>query len=76
MIAALATMAFLIAGWTALYAALVTSDDCGTKVLAALNGKSLAAEPMIGRPVAVRFATRSPICAQPVRAKAEWRAAA
>ena len=77
MIAALATLAFLIAGWAALYAVIMTSDDSGAKMLAALMGKSLASRPLIVRPVAVRFSQRYPAPrVAPLRVTAEWRAAA
>ena len=77
MIAALATAAFLIAGWAALYSVIVDADDNGSKILAALNGRSFASrEPVAMRPVTVRFSSRSAPRSQPVRTKAEWRAAA
>jgi hypothetical protein len=75
-IAALATLAFLVAGWAALYAVVMTSDDSGAKIIAALKGKALAAEPMTLRPVTIRFAARPAPRVQPMCAKAEWRAAA
>ena len=77
MIAALATLAFLIAGWAALTAVIMTSDDSGAKMLAALKGNSLASRPLMVRPVTVRFSQRYPASRQaPLRATAEWRAAA
>jgi hypothetical protein len=75
-IAALATLAFLIAGWAALYAVVMTSDDSGVKIVEALKGRSLAAEPMVLRPVTIRYAPRPVPRMQTMRAKVEWRAAA
>ena len=77
MIAALATLAFLIAGWAALYSLIVEADDGGSKIFAALRGQSLASrEPVALRPVTVRFSSRAASRLRPVRAEAEWRAAA
>jgi hypothetical protein len=77
-IAALATAAFLTAGWAALFSLVVEADDSGSKILAALKGQSFASrEPVALRPVTVRFSARAKAPrSQPVRAKAEWRAAA
>ena len=50
--------------------------DEGKKMLAALKGKSWAAEPPLSlRPVTVRFSQRYP-ASRPVRARPAWRAAA
>ena len=77
MIAALATAAFLTAGWAALYGLIVEADDNGSKMLAALKGNSLASrEPVMLRPVTVRFSPRSAPRSQPLRTAVEWRAAA
>ena len=77
MIAALATAAFLTAGWAALYSVIIDADDHGSKILAALKGQSFASrEPVVMRPVTVRFSSRSSSRSQPLRAQAEWRAAA
>ena len=76
MIVALATLAFLVASWVALYALVITSNDNGTKVVAALMGKSLAAETITLRPATIRYASRTIAHVQSLRAKAEWRAAA
>ena len=76
MIVALATLAFLVANWAALYALVITSDDSGAKVVAALLGRSLAAEPMTLRPVTIRYSSRTIAPVQPWRASTEWRAAA
>ncbi|GAC1577867.1 MAG: hypothetical protein NVS3B5_10160 [Sphingomicrobium sp.] len=77
MIAALATCTFLIAGWAALYSMVVDADDSGLKVIAAFKGQSFASrQPAALRPVTVRFSSRAAPRSQPVRAKAEWRAAA
>lgn len=78
MIAALATAAFLTAGWAALYSLVGGADDSGATILAALKGKSFASrEPVALRPVTVRFASRAPAPrTRGVRAEVEWRAAA
>ena len=77
MIAAFATLAFLVTGWISLYAVVMTSDDDGAKVVAALKGQSIASQPSVARPVTVRFSSRYPMPrSQMVRAKVEWRAAA
>ena len=77
MIATFATLAFLVAGWAALYAVVMTSDDLGAKIVAALKGQSIASQPIMLRPVTIRFSPRYPAPrSQPVRATAEWRAAA
>lgn len=78
MIAALATLAFLIAAWAVLYSLVVGADECSAKIVAALKGKSLAArEPVALLPVTVRFASRA-TAPRPraVRTEVEWRAAA
>jgi hypothetical protein len=76
-IPAFATLAFLVAGWVALYAVVMTSDDLGAKIIAALKGRSIASQPIMVRPVSVRISQRYPaLRSQPVRATAEWRAAA
>ena len=77
MIAAFATLVFLIAGWAALSAVIMTGDDNGTKMLAALKGRSLASRSLMVRPVTVRVSQRCPASRlAPMRATAEWRAAA
>ncbi len=77
MISVFATLAFLVTGWVALYAVLVTGDDLGAKIIAALKGQSIASQPIMLRPVTIRFSPRYPAPRlQPVRATAEWRAAA
>ncbi len=77
MIAAFATLAFLVAGWAALNAVAITSDDGGAKIIAALKGQSFASQSILLRPATVLFSPRYPVPrSQPVRATAEWRAAA
>ena len=52
-------------------------DDAGAKIKAALFGRSLASRKPVLRPVTVRFSPRYPTPRSgPVRAQAEWRAAA
>ena len=73
----LATLTFLIAAWAGMTALLVVLDDSGAKMLAALKGQSLLSrEPMRLRSVTVRFSPKAVRQVQPVRAQAEWRAAA
>ena len=74
---ALATLTFLVAAWAALTVVLALLDDSGSKIAAALKGKSLLArEPIPVRSVTVRFSQPYPSRrAQPVRAEA-MRAAA
>ena len=78
MLAALATAAFLTAGWAALFSLIVDADDSGSKILAALKGQSFASRDSVAlRPVTVRFSARARTPrSTPVRATAEWRAAA
>ena len=75
---ALATLVFLVAGWATFTASIVSLDDDGAKIVAALKGQSLLArDPSPLRQVTVRFSPRYPVPrSQPVRATAEWRAAA
>lgn len=78
MFAAVATLSFLVAIWAIFYAVIVGLDESQMKILAALKGKSSAiCEPAALRVVTVRVSGRylGPR-SQPVRATAEWRAAA
>jgi hypothetical protein len=75
MLAAFATLAFLTTLWLVAGAALLTLAGSGSKIAAALQGRSpLAAAPRFPA-VAVRFSprVRSP---HALRAQPEWRAAA
>lgn len=74
---AFATLIFLVASWAAVTAVLALLDDSGTKIKAALLGRSLASREPVARPVTVRFSPRYPTPrSEPVRVQAEWRAAA
>ena len=76
-IAAFATLAFLVAGWAALYAVAMTGDESVAKIIAAVKGQSIAAQPIMLQRVSVRFSPRYPMPrSQTVQATAEWRAAA
>ena len=71
------TLTFLIAAWAGAFSLLAILDDSGAKMLAALKGQSLSScEPLPLRQVTVRFSARPIRSAQPMRAQAEWRAAA
>ncbi len=73
MLAIVATLALLTFAAGFLFE-LVRHD--GGKILAALQGRSwLAERPMSARPVTVRYSPRYP-ATRPMRAQAEWRAAA
>jgi hypothetical protein len=75
MLAALATIAFLAAIWLFVVAAATTLEESGSKIVAALRGKSPLATPAPIAPVAVRVRLRSR--PQPVlRARPQLRAAA
>ena len=77
MIAPLATLAFLAALWLVVRIALDMSDGSGAKVLAALRGQSMIAQPPQSvRSISVRFQPRAEAVRRPVHAQPEWRAAA
>ena len=77
MLAPLATLAFLATLWLIARLALELSDGTGTKVLAALRGQSMLAQPPQSvRPISVRFQPRAASARRPVHARPEWRAAA
>ena len=68
MTAALATLAFLAAGWIAIVALARTLDDSGARIRAALLGQPLVIDPPIPA-VAVRISPRYP-AQRPQRAMA------
>lgn len=71
----LTALAFTAVLGFALYAALRTLADNGSKILAALGGRSRGVQPVLAtRPVRVRIATRR--VSQPVSARPRLRAAA
>ncbi len=74
MIAALATLAFLVAIWAVVVAMAETLAESGEKIVAALKGQSPLAIPVRQAPVPVR--ARSVRQVKPVRARPMLRAAA
>ena len=77
MIAPLATLAFLTTLWLIAKLALELADGSGAKILSALRGQSMLAQPPQSvRPVSVRFQPRAESIRRPLRAQPEWRAAA
>lgn len=76
MIAALATLAFLVAIWAVVVAMAETFAESGEKIMAALKGQSPLAIPMHQAPVSVRVSARSVRQARPVRVRPRLRAAA
>ena len=76
MLAPLATLAFLAAIWLLARITLDMIDESGMKVVAALGGRSMLAEPTLSRPISVRFQPRAGSVRRPVHAQPAWRAAA
>ncbi len=77
MIAPLATLAFLATLWLMARIALDMADGTWVKIVAALNGRSILAQPpQTLRPVTVRFQPRAGLVRRPMRVQPEWRAAA
>ena len=77
MIAPLATLAFLATLWLVARIALDLADGSGAKIVAALRGRSMLAQPPHSvRPVSVRFPPRAVVVRRPLHAQPEWRAAA
>jgi len=78
MLPALATLPFLVAMWLAALVVLQMVAEERGKIVAALKGRSLLAEPVVStRPVVVRMAPRQRTPASaPMRAGAQLRAAA
>ena len=72
MTAALGTLVFLVLGWLLVVVGAAVLEESGGKILAALKGKP-AANPVQAMPVRMRTRQR---LQQPMRATAEWRAAA
>jgi hypothetical protein len=76
MLMALATLPFLAALWLAAVVIARMVEEDGAKILDALQGRSLLAEPAVQtRPVVVRMAPRRS-ARRPMRAEARLRAAA
>ena len=77
MLAPFATLAFLVTFWMLARILLEMSDGAGAKVIAALRGQSMMAQPPQSvRQVTVRFRPRSESVRRPVHVQPEWRAAA
>lgn len=77
MLAPFATLAFLATIWLVARVALEMADETGAKVLAAIRGHSLMAQPPQSvRPVTVRYQPRAGSVRRPVHVQPEWRAAA
>ena len=77
MLAPLATLAFLATLWLVARIVLDLSEETGAKVLAALQGRSMLAQPPQSvRPVTVRYSPRPSAMRRPVHVQPEWRAAA
>ena len=77
MLAPFATLAFLAALWLVLKFILDTMAEDGTKIAAALAGRSMRARPpQILQPVSVRFQRRAGSARRTVRSTPGWRDAA
>ena len=77
MLAPFATLAFLGTIWLLAWIALELLEGSGAKVIAALRGQSMLAQPPQSvRPVTVRYRPRSESVRRPVHVQPEWRAAA
>ena len=77
MLAPIATLAFLATVWLVARIVLEMTEGAGSKVIAALRGQSMLAQPPQSvRPITVRFQPRAGSVRRPLRAQPEWRAAA
>lgn len=77
MFAPLATLAFLATIWLIAKIALDVVDGSGAKMVAALHGQSMLAQPPQSvRPISVRFQPRAGSVRRPMHVQPEWRAAA
>ncbi len=77
MIAPLATLAFLATLWVAAKFMLDLVANDGSKIAAALRGRSMLVQPPQSvRPVTLRFQPRAEAVRRPMRVQPEWRAAA
>ena len=75
MLAPLATLAFLVTLWLIGSIAVQMLEESGSKILAALKGRSMLATAPMLPPVSVRFSAR-PRVQRPLRAQPQLRAAA
>lgn len=77
MLAPLATLAFLAIVWFVARVALDMVAEDGAKIVAALRGRSIIAQPPLAlRPISVRYQPRAGSVRRPAHAQPEWRAAA
>ncbi len=77
MLAPLATLVFLATVWLVVRLTLELGDGVGSKILAALRGRSMLAQPPQSvRPLSVRFRPRAESVRRPLHVQPEWRAAA
>ena len=77
MLAPFATLAFLATIWLVARVVVEMSDGAAAKVMAALRGQSMLAQPPQSvRPISVRFQPRAGSVRRPLRVQSEWRAAA
>ena len=73
----LATIAFLATLWLIARCAVEAMANDGAKIIAALAGRSMLANPPQSvRPVTLRYRPRPDSARRPVHARPEWRAAA
>jgi hypothetical protein len=75
MIAAFATLTFLIAMWLCAIAIAVALEQCGSRMVAALKGRSPLAVPSMP-PIKLRVSQRYPSAQRLVHARVALRAAA
>lgn len=77
MLVALATLPFLAAIWLGAVVIANLLEQDGAKITAALQGRSLLAEPVVStRPVVVRMTARRSPAQRPMRVAPQLRAAA
>jgi hypothetical protein len=77
MLAPFATLAFLATLWLAVKFMLDVLAEDGRKIVSALAGNSMLAQPPQSvRPVSVRYQPRAGSARRPGRSAPEWRAAA
>ena len=75
MLAVIATLTFLVAMWLCATIVAATLEQSGSKIIAALQGRSPLATASIA-PVKLRVSQRYPSMRRPMRAQAGLRAAA
>jgi len=75
MLAVFATLTFLITLWLCATVIAATLEQSGSKILAAIKGRSPLASPAIA-PIKLRVSQRYPLSQRPMRVRGELRAAA